>query len=314
MDELDHLEPELGHGLDRELRFRTGRPRRLYAAPRRYVAGWPAGYPDGADFAWEPWDTWEPEVDLIGWARSLFGSTVGAAEAAAAVAAGERDENRLTDILFFARHPERRGERIQPGETRAAQEWTGLRDTIVRRVLSALASGGPSAPPAPAPPAPALAPVPFPELARRLLAAAWNYRALGVTLSPDQARRIPCVLTKLLDPRTDDRAVLIGVTSYTVGQMATRHLGPEEWKLVLSPLRREISDVLGNVAHTYSDADLLLRFRQFYDEQIARNMGQLKVMEFPLGGGGGVPPGIVDIHDWVSSQQDNPQSIYSCYT
>src|SRR5260370_25980695 len=192
-----HTDRELVLELDHDYRYRAGRPRRLYAAPRRYVAGWPAGYPDGADFVEEPW---ELEVDLLGWGRSLFGPTLGAAEAAAAVAAGERDEGRLTDILFYARHPERRGGRIQPGETRAAQEWTWLRDTIVRPVLRVLTAGGPSAPAAAAGPAPLRAPVPFAELARRLLAAAWNYRALGVTLSTDQARRIPCVLTKLLDP------------------------------------------------------------------------------------------------------------------
>lgn len=311
MHDLDRMQPELGQELYREFRPRLGRPRRPYAAPGRYAAGWPYGYPDGAAFGLEPW---EPEVDLLGWARSLFGSTLGAAEAAAAVAAGERNEGRLTDILFYARHPERRGRRIQPGETQPAQEWTRIRDTIVRPVLRTLTTVGPSAPAAPAGPAGPPAPVPFVELARRLLAAAWNYRALGVTLSPDQVRRIPCMLTKLLDPRTDDRAVLIGVTSYTVGQMATQHLSPDDWKLVLSPLRREITDFFGNIANHLSNADLLLRFRQFYDEQIARNMGQLKLLELPLGGGSGVPPGIVDIHDWVSRQQDNPQSIYSCYT
>src|SRR5260370_21131374 len=114
-----HTDRELVLELDHDYRYRAGRHRRLYAAPRRYVAGWPAGYPDGADFVEEPW---ELEVDLLGWARSLFGSTLGAAEAAAAVAAGERDEGRLTDILFYARHPERRGGPSQPGEAPAAQE------------------------------------------------------------------------------------------------------------------------------------------------------------------------------------------------
>ncbi len=308
MYDLDRMQPELGQELFRGFRPRPGRPRRPYAPRGRYAAGWPYGYSDGAAFGLEPW---EPEVDLLGWVRSLFGSTLGAAEAAAAVAAGERDESRLTDLLFYARHLERRGRRIQRDETQAVQEWTRIRDSIVRPVLRALTARGASAPAGPAAPP---APLPFVELARRLLAAAGNYRAIGVTLSTDQARRIPCMLTKLLDPGTDDRALLLDVMSYTIGQMATQHLSPDDWKFVLSPLRREISDFFGNVASHYSDADLLLRFRQFYDEQIARNMGRLKLLELPLGGGSGVPPGIVDLHDWVSRQQDNPQSIYSCYT
>jgi LAS superfamily LD-carboxypeptidase LdcB len=64
-------------------------------------------------------------------------------QALAAFVLGERDENRLTNIVFFARHPERGGRPIARGETQLAQEWTRIRDEIVRPALR----GGAAAPP-----------------------------------------------------------------------------------------------------------------------------------------------------------------------
>jgi D-alanyl-D-alanine carboxypeptidase len=60
---------------------------------------------------------------------------------ARAMAAGERNENRLTDAVFFARHPERGGRRIERGEHALAKEWLTIRNTIVRPALTA-AQGG----------------------------------------------------------------------------------------------------------------------------------------------------------------------------
>jgi phosphatidylserine/phosphatidylglycerophosphate/cardiolipin synthase-like enzyme len=69
-----------------------------------------------------------------------------------AIAAGERDPVRLTDGVFNARHPERRGRRIGPGEQGLAREWTQIRDGAV---MPALRRPAPViAPPAPVAPAP----------------------------------------------------------------------------------------------------------------------------------------------------------------
>lgn len=66
-------------------------------------------------------------------------------EAAVRLVAGERDENTLTNLLFQARHPELPSPyRIKPGERAFAEEWTRLRDTVVRPLLRSL--GGTSAP------------------------------------------------------------------------------------------------------------------------------------------------------------------------
>ena len=49
-----------------------------------------------------------------------------------AIAAGNRNPTQLTDLVFFARHPERGGRKIAlPAERAAADEWIALRDRIV---------------------------------------------------------------------------------------------------------------------------------------------------------------------------------------
>jgi hypothetical protein len=153
--------------------------------------------------------------------------------------------------------------------------------------------------------------VSFAEIARRLLAAAEKHKELGVDLPGDQARRIPCILNKLLDPKTDDRAILINISNDLFRQ--PRPLTPSEWSLVLSPLRKEMVDFFGqSVRLGVPDAQMLTQFRDFYDAQIFRTTHWLLQQELPLGGGAGVPASTREIHDWVAHQQDNPQSIYSC--
>jgi LAS superfamily LD-carboxypeptidase LdcB len=67
-----------------------------------------------------------------------------------AVAFGYRDEDKLTNLVFYARHPERGGQKIMKGEPNFSQlsrEWLDIRERIVRPALSA----GPSAPTTPTP-------------------------------------------------------------------------------------------------------------------------------------------------------------------
>ena len=80
-------------------------------------------------------DTGFPGTDILERTHRLFGSVRGAREAAVALARGERDENRLTDVIFYARHPEYQGRRIQRSEQQMAREWMAIRDSIVRPVL-----------------------------------------------------------------------------------------------------------------------------------------------------------------------------------
>jgi hypothetical protein len=62
-----------------------------------------------------------------------------------ALAQGVRDENRLTDLVFHGRHPERGGRPLTAGERDLIREWLEIRDTQVRPLLAA--------PPTPSPPA-----------------------------------------------------------------------------------------------------------------------------------------------------------------
>jgi len=56
-----------------------------------------------------------------------------------AVARGTTDLNALTNLVFFARHPERSGRGLsasEPGFAALGAEWTTIRDTVVRPLLS----------------------------------------------------------------------------------------------------------------------------------------------------------------------------------
>ena len=114
------------------------------------------------------------------------------------VAAGKRDENWLTDLVFHARHPALRGRAIRPGEQALAQEWTAIRTGIVHPVLAA-------PPPSPAPPTP---PTPVvrsvADWKRRALAAAgidpakWDPDA-GFTFNKSVVERVYAYYTGLFN-------------------------------------------------------------------------------------------------------------------
>jgi hypothetical protein len=83
---------------------------------------------------------------------------------------GVRDENRLTNLLFWAGHPELLGQKIQPGQRDLARDWVGIRDRVVRPALEARTpagpadgrDAGPTAPSAPTVPATPAGPTPAP--------------------------------------------------------------------------------------------------------------------------------------------------------
>lgn len=62
-----------------------------------------------------------------------------------AIAGGTSDVNKLTNLVFFARHPERNGRGLSPSEPGIAAlgaEWTTIRDTIVRPLMATGPSPG----------------------------------------------------------------------------------------------------------------------------------------------------------------------------
>ena len=73
-------------------------------------------------------------------ARQLWEKAV----VAAAIAKGLRDESKLTNLVFFRRHPERSGRSLTKGEPQfkaLATEWTEIREKFVRPALVGFRSG-----------------------------------------------------------------------------------------------------------------------------------------------------------------------------
>jgi hypothetical protein len=93
-----------------------------------------------------------------------------------AVLTGLRDENKLTNMVFFARHPERGGRKLEKSETgfaRLSQEWVDIRNSIVRPFLQKSAPGKPSTVP---PVKPAAGSQPYPEVNTPLPASGPGYK------------------------------------------------------------------------------------------------------------------------------------------
>jgi hypothetical protein len=77
-----------------------------------------------------------------GWATAI----------AVAIGAGLRDVNKLTNMIFWFRHPQMIGQKIRPDQRDLAREWTNIRDGIVKPAFaSASAPSAPSSPPTPGP-------------------------------------------------------------------------------------------------------------------------------------------------------------------
>jgi len=86
-----------------------------------------------------------------GLARLRAGLTGLGWRARQALQGGERNENTLTNLVFFERHPERGDRLIRADERDLAREWLQIRDTLVRPALGGLAPS-PIRPPAPSAP------------------------------------------------------------------------------------------------------------------------------------------------------------------
>jgi hypothetical protein len=79
--------------------------------------------------------------------RTMLGRGLETAAIRLAVTFGIRDEARLTDLIFYTRHSERRGRRLaakEAGFKRLRSEWLDIRDRLVRPALIASVPSGPS--------------------------------------------------------------------------------------------------------------------------------------------------------------------------
>jgi len=86
------------------------------------------------------------------------------------IARGIKDENKVTDAVFYDRHPEWKGKSLKNASRTLRQEWVQIRDTIVRplhkRPPTPVPPPTPLSPPTPVPPAgpvPPAKPAPLPS-------------------------------------------------------------------------------------------------------------------------------------------------------
>jgi hypothetical protein len=84
---------------------------------------------------------------VLGDLAKRFGDLVSTGQEIAAVTLaynrGVRDVGQLTNLVFFARHPELGGRKIRPEEKALAREWLDIRDRIVKLALATLARSAP---------------------------------------------------------------------------------------------------------------------------------------------------------------------------
>jgi Uncharacterized protein conserved in bacteria (DUF2272) len=97
----------------------------------------------------------EMEFSFSGFPQSVLNALRSGRESTAvklAIALGYRNENELTDLVFFVRHPERNGRalsRNEPNYRELSAEWVAIRNSLVQPLLASPAP--PSTPPTPAP-------------------------------------------------------------------------------------------------------------------------------------------------------------------
>jgi hypothetical protein len=84
----------------------------------------------------------EEEFKFSDFPRAIVSAAIRGSESLAiqlAVAFNIRDENRLTDLVFFAHHPERKGRLLSKTERRfraLSREWLGFRNRLVRPIVA----------------------------------------------------------------------------------------------------------------------------------------------------------------------------------
>jgi N-acetylmuramoyl-L-alanine amidase/D-alanyl-D-alanine carboxypeptidase len=86
----------------------------------------------------------EPDSALLSEAPGFWGGLVEQALLAAHIGAGNVDPNALTNTIFFHRHPELRGTRLQAGQEALMEEWRQIQRTLVQPALDRARGGTPS--------------------------------------------------------------------------------------------------------------------------------------------------------------------------
>ncbi|MCK5498559.1 MAG: hypothetical protein KAI77_05120 [Gammaproteobacteria bacterium] len=135
---------------------------------------------------------------------------------------------------------------------------------------------------------------------------------LGLNLPSQQVKRIDCYLKRIRDLHTDDQYI-----SYARYVSGSHYL----WQKVepaflensfVSRLRYQVKQI--HFKNQGDEREIVRRLEDL-DWQIIMLRKEMVRVEFPVGGGGSVEPGVKQIHDWISERQDpdrKPTSILIC--
>ena len=139
-------------------------------------------------------------VDLLPtWLSERVKSGLLTLQAGWAMLTGQRDVNTLTNMIFYARHPDLPvGYKIKPHEKQLAGKWVRIRDDVVKPLLRRLAAGVPTGSTSPTVPAPSpTSTITPPQPSPRVITAVEQYQSLERIL--DRIRAAPKTYIK---PRT----------------------------------------------------------------------------------------------------------------
>jgi hypothetical protein len=195
-----------------------------------------------------PWSaagmfTSEAELSSAGFPESVLQLLRRGAEGAAiklAVAHGTRNELALTNLVFFTRHPERRGRKLSKGEPRfgeLSQEWMNIRARLVLPALKNAAPRDTTVTPK--------VPSATPSLVRRDDQPFGSTLYVNIFLGRDSAAR---PITGIFIPQGYVPRPKVDLVLYLHGHKTTRVCGPGDsvsidgyWRSRSWPLREELN-------------------------------------------------------------------------
>jgi hypothetical protein len=263
----------------------------------------------------------------------LLSSTRDEAVLKGRIAEGMVDANKLTDAVFYNRHPEWKGKSLSGGSQALRKEWVQIRDAIVRPFLKRQPAAKPAAKPAPS-----IKPVPggeatneqFNDVMRRLKIAveAMNHPRKSFLL---------CIIDKIMRGG-DDRVILwthiaprnpMGFVSLKLRVRTNRMPAVDVqwlWNNIKTKadVERQPSGAgfSGRLYFVTSMKEYIMRIFRYFPETLQDTVNQIFETHNSLqawirldteqGGGHAMPRDYRSILDWLSEKERDPTTVLSC--
>jgi len=248
------------------------------------------------------------------------------------VAEGERDENRLTDTIFYQAHPELHRRRLRPDEHELIQQWLDIRDRLVRPALRGFL---------PVPSSPAQPPLPtvwysspLPASATPRFTAALTKLAAKVNAGNDPRKwRYQCWIKKLQNRDADDRVIGWHRICPRGPIVKPPGVGPCDISMGFPIAVEELEKAIHTLADvdsagpslgiiTYLKSSIVVseemttlpleNLRTLHDD-VVNAIDRLGAWaNSGIGGSSSMHYSYVAIKDWIGARQRDPKSVYSC--